>query len=157
MWREAQRLADLVARLDPQVAAYVLGEDAAVPRAWINTRDFYSHGEPTLKSKSLSHQDMYEASARMKAFLRVLMLGKAGVGVEALCRSLTNSCDESQYLIQLNSREHRARHPGSTAGAVMFISTTQAPETPPGDPAGPDAQTEPVSEEPGESSSSCPA
>lgn len=131
------RMTDLVGRIGHDLAAIILGEEGKFPRSWIDTRNFYSHWEPELKPKRLSQGQMIEASARMKSFLRTLMLLHAGVPGDTIKAALGDGCDESQYLIQLNCRDHRAKNPGSTAGAYMFISRSGAvpnPADPPGAP-----------------------
>jgi hypothetical protein len=121
-----KRLDALVDRLDLPIRQFILGGVGAVPRTWIDTRNYYTHWDETLRPNTLDGIAMHRACARMKTLLRVLYLQLVGVPDEAVLKSLTGGCSESQYLIQLNTSEHRKRHPGSEAGAMMRIDVKDA-------------------------------
>ena len=69
---------------------------------------------------------MHRAHVRMRHLLRALYLNLIGIPDIAIAMSLQNTCNESQYLLQLNNMEHRRQNPKSDAGAIMHISVNDA-------------------------------
>ena len=69
---------------------------------------------------------MHRAHVRMRHLLRVLYLNFIGIPDGAISNSLRNTCNESQYLVQLNNMEHRRKNPESDAGAIMHISVNDS-------------------------------
>lgn len=127
-----KRLAALTNRLDLPIRQFVLGGDGTVPGAWVDTRNYYTHWDETLRPNMLDGNGMYRACARMKTLLRVLYLQLVGIPDDAIIESLKGGCSECQYLIQLNASDHRKRYPKSEAGAMMRIDVkdAQSPDPP---------------------------
>lgn len=116
-----KRLDALIDRFDHALRASILGGNGTIPGVWVDTRNYYTHWDETLRISVLDGPGMHMAGVRMKHLLRALYLDLVGVPQSAIAKSLSNSNKESQYLIQLNNRDHRIRHPGSTAGSLMHI------------------------------------
>ena len=62
----------------------------------------------------------------MKILLRVLYLSLTGIPQAAIEKSLQNGCNESQYLIQLNSAEMRKQDSESRYGLMMRVDVKDA-------------------------------
>ena len=124
-----KRLKDLVTRLALPLRKHILGGDGDVPDRWIATRNYYTHWDDISHKDALDGIDMHHAHVRMRHLLRALYLDLVGIPQEAIGKSLTNSCDESQYLIQLNNSEFRKNNPNADVGAIMSIETGK-PESP---------------------------
>lgn len=116
-----KRLDALVKQLPHPLRECILGGDGTVPRSWVETRNYYTHWDETSRSLVLDGIGMHRAGVRMRHLLRVLYLDLVGVPHAAIAKSLINACDESQYLIQLNSMEYRKKNPESNAGIMMYI------------------------------------
>jgi len=118
-----KRLDELAANLPATVRIKIFGTKGTVPQSWIATRNFYTHWDEASKAAVLDAQGMFNANVRMKHFLRVQYLLLIGIPEEALAAALSNSCDESQQLIQLNNAELRARgQVPDGVGAIMHIN-----------------------------------
>src|ERR1700726_4954452 len=101
----AKRLGELGARLCLPIRSVIFGPGGKVPRAWIDTRNYYTHWDEELRSNVLDGQGMVYAHLRMRHFLRALYLDLAGVPQSAILEALRNTSIESQYLIQINAME----------------------------------------------------
>jgi len=100
-----KRLNELVNTLDKELCLEILGDGGTVPQRWIDTRNYFTHWDDTLRDNIVFPEDMHEASHRLRQLLRVLYLKVAGVPSAALRSALGNHSDASQYLRQLNARE----------------------------------------------------
>jgi hypothetical protein len=118
-----KRMDELVKKLDEPLRRHILGDDGRMPGSWVDTRNYYTHWDESLRTEALDAPDMHRATVRMKHLLRALYLQLVGVPQSAILQSLTGFSKESQYLIQLNAREHRKKNPGSTAGSFGYISS----------------------------------
>lgn len=126
-----KRLAALVERLPPDMRKHILGGDGSMPQRWVATRNYYTHWDESSKGDVLDGVEMHRSHVRMRHLLRALYLNLVGIPDHAIAKSLSNTCNESQYLIQLNNMEHRKHNRNSDVGAIMHISVN--------DPASPDA------------------
>lgn len=84
--------------LSSPVRKCILGEAARVPQTWIDTRNYYTHWDETLKSSILDIENMHYASVRLRALLRVLYLHFAGVSDDILDAALKNNSRASLAL-----------------------------------------------------------
>jgi len=121
-----KRLDELASRLVEPMRIAILGGDGTVPSSWVDTRNYYTHWDEALQASTLDGLAMHRACVRLKVWLRVLYLQLVGVPDAAIMKALNSTCNESQYLLQLNAAEHRERHPGSTAGALMHLNVQDA-------------------------------
>lgn len=121
-----KRLAALVERLPIDTRRHILAGDGAVPQRWVATRNYYTHWDEASKGDVLDGVEMHRAHVRMRHLLRALYLSLIGIPDKAIADSLHNTCNESQYLIQLNNMDHRRQKPESNAGAIMHISVNDS-------------------------------
>lgn len=117
-----KRLAALVERLPVEMRKHILGGDGVVPQSWIATRNYYTHWDEASKGAVLDGIEMHRAHVRMRHLLRALYLSLIGIPDIAIANSLQNTCNESQYLMQLNNMENRRQNPTSDAGAILQIN-----------------------------------
>jgi len=87
----------------------ILGENGRVPEAWIDTRNYYTHWDETLRPNIVDTADMHYASVRLRALLRALYLHVAGVSDEILATALNNNSGASRALKQVGATEHLRR------------------------------------------------
>lgn len=121
-----KRLSALVNSLGLPIRQFILGGDGTVPGAWIDTRNYYTHWDETLRSNTLDGIKMHRACTRMKTLLRVLYLKLVGIPDDAIMKSLRGGCSESQYIIQLNANLLRERQLDSEVGAMVHIDVKDA-------------------------------
>lgn len=126
-----RRLTGLVERLPLDMRKQIFGGDGSMPQAWVATRNYYTHWEESSRGDVLGGLEMHHSHVRMRHLLRALYLDLTGIPHGAIAKSLSNTCNESQYLIQINNLEHRKNHPASDRGAIMYVGVN--------DPASPDA------------------
>lgn len=124
-----KRLDSLVESLPLPLRKHILGGDGAVPRSWVDTRNYYTHWDEGSRGLVLDGIGMHRAGVRMRYLLRVLYLIFVGIPYSAIAKALNNACDSSQYLIQLNNSEYRKNNPGADSGAIMHINVND-PESP---------------------------
>jgi ApeA N-terminal domain 1 len=117
-----KRLDLLVECLPLPLRKLILNGNGTVPRSWVITRNYYTHWDEASRPDILGGLEMHQAAVRMRLLLRVLYLNHVGIPDTVIAKSLQNECHESQYLIQLNNKQHRDRTAGSNAGAIMHIS-----------------------------------
>jgi hypothetical protein len=79
----AKRLTELTELLPATLRTTILGSKA-VPRSWVDTRNYYTHWDEALRSNVLSDQELYETSVRLTCLLQTLYLREAGVLAETL-------------------------------------------------------------------------
>ncbi len=125
-----KRLVALVEHLPLTLRKHILGSDGALPRSWVETRNYYTHWDEASRGIVLEGIEMHRAGVRMRHLLRVLYLDFVGIPCSAIDKSLNNACDSSQYLIQLNNIEYRKNNPGADSGAIMRIIDVIDPESP---------------------------
>ena len=77
-------ITELTNLLSPNLAKIILGGNGCVPRAWIDTRNYYTHWDERERSKILDGLEMYVASQRMRHLLRVLYVNFIGISWEAI-------------------------------------------------------------------------
>jgi ApeA N-terminal domain 1 len=116
-----KRLEALVMHLPKPIRVHILGGEGNIPRSWIVTRNYYTHWDEASRGSVLEPLAMHRAAIRMRHLLRVLYLDFVGVPHSAIENSLRNANSESQYLIQLNNAEYRAKNPGCKEGAIMRV------------------------------------
>jgi len=114
-----KRLTELSKLLSEPIRATILGSDGKIPRKWIDTRNYYTHWDEELKENVLDNQGMYDATVRMSHFLRALYLNLMGIPQESILKSLHNTSNSSQHLIQINLREQTPSN--DRAGMIMSI------------------------------------
>lgn len=124
-----KRLDALVSCLDLPLRKHILGGDGTVPRSWVVTRNYYTHWDEASRADVLDGIGMHQAHVRMRLLLKALYLNFVGIPQTAIAKSLRNTCQESQYLIQLNNAAHRQRDPESGVGAIMHVNVKD-PESP---------------------------
>lgn len=100
-----KRLDMLGKSLSDRIRVKILGGISDVPRSWVDTRNYYTHWDDELLSDVLDGQCMYDATVRMRHLIRVLYLCLMGIPDTSIEAALSNSCDVSQHLAQLNIRE----------------------------------------------------
>lgn len=118
-----KRLDELVNSLPEALRVIVLGGKGAVPRSWIDTRNYYTHWDSELLPNVLGSQSMYFANVRMKVLLRVLYARLVGVEAGDLQRALEGVSDIAQKLIHANIVERRKADPDFVPQALMTISS----------------------------------
>lgn len=121
-----KRLDALVERLDLPLRQHILGGDGKVPRSWVETRNYYTHWDHASKTNVLDGLEMHRGHVRMRHLLRALYLDFVGIPQSAIYRSLENNCNESQYLIQLNSAERRKQNLQGEGKPMMNINLLDA-------------------------------
>lgn len=123
-----KRIDALASRLTSTLRQLIFGGTGAVPRRWIETRNFYTHWDDAARDNALDGADMHKACVRLRLFLRVLYLDFVGIPQSAIQRSLANTCRDSQYLLQLNGEERRKQDPSSHDGALLQIDVSDPAE-----------------------------
>jgi hypothetical protein len=103
----ASRIRGLLGTLPLSIRTRVLGNDGGLPRAWIDTRNYYTHWDEALMPGILSLGEMHNAGVHLKQLLRVLYLHLVGVSEYTLLTALSNTSHASLHLSQLNAREKR--------------------------------------------------
>ncbi len=121
-----KRLAALVERLPADMRRHILGGDGSVPQRWVATRNYYTHWDEASKGAVLDGVEMHRSHVRMRHLLRALYLNLIGIPDVAIANSLQNTCNESRYLMQLNSMDRRRQNPKSDTGALMHISVNDS-------------------------------
>ena len=101
----AKRLNELADRLPESVRLQVLGPDGKIPRAWIDTRNYYTHWDEELRPNVLDGQEILHANHRMSLFLKALYLDLTGVPSSATSSALSGSSKDAQWLMQINARD----------------------------------------------------
>lgn len=101
----AKRLNDLADRIPISVKKLALGNDAKIPRAWIDTRNYYTHWDEDLRPKILNISDMYWACFRLKLLVRILYLDLMKIPENVIIKALAGTGDIAQTLIFRNSTE----------------------------------------------------
>jgi len=114
-----KRLHDLAGRLDAPLRERIFGGTGTVPPKWVATRNYYTHWDEASRNDALDTQGMYNATVRLRHFLRVLYLDFVGVPQEAIAKALDGTNAESQHLLQIN-------HPAASFGYVNVSSTDMA-------------------------------
>lgn len=117
-----KRLAALVERLPIEMRKHILGGDGVIPQSWIATRNYYTHWDEASKGAVLNGIEMHRAHVRMRHLLRALYLSLIGIPDIAITNSLQNTCNESQYLMQLKNIENHRQNPTSDADAILQIN-----------------------------------
>ena len=105
----AKRLAELAERLSATARALIIGPDGRIPRRWVDTRNYYTHWDQSLRNNILDSEGLVHANLRMRHLLRALYLNLVGVPWESIEAAAKNNCNESQFLTQVRSREARDR------------------------------------------------
>lgn len=101
-----KRLNELATHLTQPIKAMIFGNSEKLIQRWIDTRNYYTHWDESLRQSALEGQRLYYANVRLRAFLRVLYLDLTGIPMEAIAKALTSFSDVSQHLAQLNAIEH---------------------------------------------------
>jgi hypothetical protein len=101
----AKRVGDLVSGLPQSLRNHIVAHNGKVPRAWIDTRNYYTHWDESLRANLLDAQGMFDASRRMTELLRTLYLQRIGVSQATLEGAFANKSQWSRHLIHLNSVE----------------------------------------------------
>lgn len=127
-----KRLAELVGTLSEPIRLAILGAIVQLPRSWIDTRNYYTHWDETLKENVLDTQGIFDANVRMRHLLRVLYARLMGVPTSAIEQALDQNSrsDSVQHLLQLNIAEQRRRDPSYGGGVLMTISKSSGVPTP---------------------------
>jgi len=117
----AKRLTLLCESLGEPLRNMLYGNSAKLLRRWIDTRNYYTHWDESLRDQILDGQNLVYAIARLRSLLRVLYLDAIGVPQQAIFQGLTGTSTEAQFLIQIRGIERRAANPEDATGAIMFI------------------------------------
>lgn len=121
-----KRLDALVQRLSTSLRHTILGTDGCIPQKWVETRNYYTHWDESLRTNVLDGAGMHRASVRLRLLLRALYLDLAGVPQASIERALVGANRESQYLLQLNGAARRECHPEDTSGALLYVDVKDA-------------------------------
>lgn len=121
-----KRLDALVHRLSASLRHTILGRDGCIPQNWVETRNYYTHWDESLRTNMLDGAGMHRAGVRLRHLLRALYLDLAGLPQVSIERALVGANRESQYLLQLNSAARRERHPEDTSGALLYVDVKDA-------------------------------
>ncbi|MGF6766064.1 hypothetical protein P3T24_006405 [Paraburkholderia sp. GAS33] len=116
-----KRLDALTEILPIPIRRAILGADGKIPRAWIDTRNYYTHWDEELRVNVLDGQQQYVANVRMRHLLRALYLQRVGIPEVAILRSLFNTSSASQHLMQINAIDARRRNPDDASGVIMTV------------------------------------
>jgi len=119
-----KRLTELSKLLSEPIRTTILGSDGKIPRKWIDTRNYYTHWDEELKENVLDNQGMYDATVRMSHFLRALYLNLMKIPQESILKSLCNTSNYSQHLVQINLREQTPSN--DRAGMIMSIQEIES-------------------------------
>jgi hypothetical protein len=122
----AKRLTLLCDRLIKPIRIMLFGDSAKLPRQWVDTRNYYTHWDESLREHILDTQNLVYANARLRALLRVLYLEAIGIPQEIIFKAVSGTSAEAQFLIQILGVERRAVDPNNTTGAFMFIQRRSA-------------------------------
>jgi ApeA N-terminal domain 1 len=109
-WALRKRLADLTTKLEEQTKKLLLGVVGAIPDRWVDTRNYYTHWDESLRGAVLDNAEMLYACVRMKNLLRVLYLREAGIPFEQINQALKHTSDAAQQLIFANARNRGLGH-----------------------------------------------
>jgi hypothetical protein len=121
-----KRLDALAQRLSAPLRQRILGASGRFPSNWVETRNYYTHWDETLRDKVLDGPAMHRAGVRLRLLLRALYLDFAGVPQAAIEKALDGTHRESQYLLQLNNAAWREHHPDDKSGAMLHIDVKDA-------------------------------
>jgi hypothetical protein len=110
----AKRLAELADRIGPELCRRLFGASASIPRAWIDTRNYYTHWDEQSRANLMDGQQIMHANLRLSLFARALYLDFAGFDRAAIQRALDGLNDQSQWLLQINRSERSAGNDHST-------------------------------------------
>jgi hypothetical protein len=102
----AKRLKELAELLPVPLRNRILGS-SLVPRSWIDTRNYYTHWDETLRPNILSNQEMHDANVRLMGFLQASYLHLAGTNSETLQTAFAGSSEISLHLEQLNALQRK--------------------------------------------------
>lgn len=100
----AKRMNDLAAKLPSNIRVRVLGATGEFPRSWIETRNYYTHWDESLRPYVLDASSMHRACVRMAMMLRMLYLSILGVPLDALNRALSSTNEHAQELVMMSER-----------------------------------------------------
>lgn len=117
-----KRLYELTNNLSKQVRINIFGGDGAVPRSWIDTRNYYTHWDDELLPSVLDSQSIYGANIRMHHFIRALYAQLVGISPADTERAFAGVSKCAQELIRLNISEKRKLDPSYTPRAFLTIS-----------------------------------
>lgn len=122
-----KRLDGLAMRLSEPLRERILGADGRIPRAWIDTRNYYTHWDENLRPNVLDGQDMYNANVRIEHFIRALYLDLMGLPQDVILKALSNGSAPSQRLVWVTGLERRRINPDDQYGAYMAITEHPSP------------------------------
>lgn len=123
-----KRLDALAQSLSERTRKLIFGSDPKVLQRWIDTRNYYTHWDESLRARVFEDQEMYAATIRMRAFLHVLYLAFMGVPATAIEKALLGMSDLSQNLVRVNAIERRrinADDRYGTIGTITEVDTKQ--------------------------------
>ncbi len=98
----ARRLNELADQLGQELRVRLFGSSGNVPRAWIDTRNYYTHWDEQSRSGLMNTQQLLHANLRLRLFVQSLYLNFAGVDQRAILTALGGSNEKSQWLLQIN-------------------------------------------------------
>lgn len=103
-----RRVFELLERLPMDVRRQILGQTGKVAQRWIDTRNYYTHWDSSLRPKVLTNQGLFHANVRLRHLVRVLFLDLMGVSASTILSGLSGGHRASQHLMQINSAEEGA-------------------------------------------------
>jgi len=99
-----KRLNELSNLLIKDIRCTIFNNDGDIPSRWVDTRNYFTHWDDSLKDSVLEGQDLYYAVIRMRIFLRVLYLYKIGIPQDAILEMLkSNTCEITRRLAWINN------------------------------------------------------
>jgi len=95
-----KRLNDLANDFDDEIKKILFGVKKKIPRAWVDTRNYFTHRDEKTKEKVLEGAELYEAIVKLRGFLRFTILRLMGVPQKLMIDALSNSSHISRELKQ---------------------------------------------------------
>jgi hypothetical protein len=115
-----ERLDSLTSLLPVEFCHFIL-EEGAVPRCWIDTRDYYTHWIEKMRDGVLDNPALYDANVRAKNLMVGLYLTMAGIPVDSILRAYQGANGMAQELLTRNSASAHKKDPNSGMGLIMAV------------------------------------
>ncbi|WP_148280119.1 ApeA N-terminal domain 1-containing protein [Rubrivivax gelatinosus] len=119
----SRRLTELASLLGDDVSIRVFGVSTKIPRAWIDTRNYFTHWDKDLLSNTLEGQALYNATVRMEHFVRALFLTLSGVECTEITKAIDHTSQCAQQLAQVNIIERHKADPSQPKGTLYTVRT----------------------------------
>ena len=115
-----ERLSALLQTLPPELRRVIVNADE-VPKAWVKSRDYFTHWADDLQEHALTNAGIFEANIRLKHLTVILLLGAAGIPPETILRAYEGTSDFARELGFQNAASARRRDPNLKTGLIMAV------------------------------------